>query len=53
LKKTLTATLFEKNQQILQLLEKQTAKEIQDVVARHTEKIAKKFIKRLKSEDSN
>jgi len=53
LKKTLTATLSEKNQEILQLLDRQTAKDIQDMVARHSEKIVKKFIKRLESKDSN
>jgi phosphohistidine phosphatase len=51
LKKTLATALFEKNLEILQLLDKQTAKDIQDSLTRHSDKMAKKFIKRLEQDE--
>ncbi|OGB61428.1 MAG: hypothetical protein A2Y94_00925 [Caldithrix sp. RBG_13_44_9] len=51
LKKSLKATLFEKNLELLHLLDKKTAKDMQDIIAKYSEKMTKKFFKRWEGED--
>lgn len=51
LKKSLRVTLYEKNLELLQLLDPKTAKEMKDIITKYSEKMTKKFFKRWEGED--
>ena len=51
LKKSLKSALYDKNLELLHLLDEKTTKDMQDIIAKYSEKIVKKFFKRWEGKD--
>ena len=51
LKKSLKTALYDKNLELLQLMDKNTAKDMENIITKCSEKITKKFFKRAEGKD--
>jgi phosphohistidine phosphatase len=51
LKKSLKSALYDKNLELLQLLDEKTTKNMQDIITKYSGKMTKKFFKRLEGKD--